>query len=97
MAGITPNQVGFNQYDANIEDQKWQAMQEAIADIEEKLPAIERETEETNARAQSLEKRVDSLNTVSNAALNATLAVGSVLALYILESGVRYIKNRYFN
>lgn len=92
MASGVPNCYANNAYDAIAADQQSQAYAEELVTASELLQRAERDLEEVNMQTQALEKKIDSLNTLSDAALKVTVAVTGVVAFYILDG----VMQRYF-
>ncbi len=63
-----------------------------LARTDEILRSIEKDIEETGVKTEKLRNQVSSLNKASNVAL----AVMGVVAFYVLEGSVQYVKTRYF-
>ncbi len=92
MASGVPNCYAYNPHDAIAADQQSQACAEELVTANELLRTAERDIEEVNMQTQALEKRINSLNNLSNAALKVTVAVAGVVAFYILDG----VMHRYF-
>jgi hypothetical protein len=74
------------------QEQQLQALSEEVASLNEKVDGVQRETEAMQVQAKSLEKKARSLKSVTNVAI----AMGGLLALYILDYGIKQAKQQYF-
>ena len=72
--------------------QQLQALGEELAALNEKVDAVQQDIDKLNIQAETLEKKARSLHRVSNVAL----AMGGALALYLLDFGIKQVRQNYF-